>query len=246
MVKERRRSRLGRRRWLLSLALLGAVTVAFFLYATGYYRADEGALAAMESDDSVRVVQTDYGWLFDGPSDAAALIFYPGAKVEERAYAPLMRALAQRGLDTGLVQMPLRTALLDVGAAGDVMKAHDYPAWFIGGHSLGGYVATGYAADHPENLSGLVLLAAYPAKALPEDMPVLSLVGSRDGVINRKRLEGGRRFIPGRLKEVVIEGGNHAQFGSYGFQAGDGAATITAGDQRDETVRAILDWMKSL
>jgi hypothetical protein len=30
----------------------------------------------------------------------------------------------------------------------------------------------------------------------------------------------------------VIQGGNHAQFGNYGLQPGDGIATISAADQQ--------------
>ncbi len=39
---------------------------------------------------------------------------------------------------------------------------------------------------------------------------------------------------------VEIKGGNHAQFGSYGEQYGDGTAAIPAEEQRKITVDAIL------
>jgi hypothetical protein len=32
----------------------------------------------------------------------------------------------------------------------------------------------------------------------------------------------------------VIQGGNHARFGNYGLQPGDGTATISAADQQEQ------------
>ena len=66
--------------------------VAFGIYVSDYYRADETALAALNSDVTVAVTEWEYGWLFDDPSGNTALIFYPGAKVEETAYAPFLHA----------------------------------------------------------------------------------------------------------------------------------------------------------
>ncbi|MBR3689616.1 MAG: hypothetical protein IKL97_00750, partial [Eggerthellaceae bacterium] len=43
------------------------------------------------------------------------------------------------------------------------------------------------------------------------------------------------------VAELVIEGGNHAQFGSYGAQEGDGAAAISAEAQRDLTADFVAE-----
>ncbi|WP_256436434.1 alpha/beta hydrolase [Alkalibacter rhizosphaerae] len=42
---------------------------------------------------------------------------------------------------------------------------------------------------------------------------------------------------------VVIEGGNHAQFGNYGKQKGDPDATISSEVQQNITVEAIRDFL---
>jgi hypothetical protein len=47
--------------------------------------------------------------------------------------------------------------------------------------------------------------------------------------------------LPDEAKEVVIEGGCHSYFGSYGMQEGDGMPTITREEQLEETVEAILN-----
>ena len=43
--------------------------------------------------------------------------------------------------------------------------------------------------------------------------------------------------------EYVIKGGNHAQFASYGEQAGDGVASISSESQRNQTEKEILEFI---
>ena len=225
--------------WLLLLALV-ALLVAFVLYTGDYYRAGPTALAALESDIGVQVTETDWGWLFDGPAEDRALIFYPGAKVDTAAYAPLLHTLAAGGMDALLVDMPFHLAFFGMDRASGLMQAYDYAQWYVGGHSLGGAMAADYAARHGDALAGLVLCAAYPSKALPDGILEVSLYGTEDRVLNRDRLEKGRDYAPERLAELAIEGGNHAQFGDYGVQKGDGAARIDAQSQRQIAVDFIL------
>ena len=227
--------------WIIPLGLMLAATAAFLAYASVYYRADPHALDMLESDGDVQVSRTDYGWRFDGPGEEAALVFYPGAKVEETAYAPLLHGLAREGVDACLVKMPLRFAFLGIDSADAVMKRHDYARWIIGGHSLGGSMAVEYAARHPDRVDGVVLLGSYGQKALDESVFELSVYGTEDGLATRRDIEKNRAIAPPRYYEHAIQGGNHAQFGNYGIQSGDGAASVSAGDQQAETIRAILD-----
>jgi len=122
------------------------------------------------------------------------------------------------------------------------MAACPHDRWLLAGHSLGGAMAALWAAEHPGRLDGLVLLAAYPTRPLPEDLPVLVLYGSEDGVLNRTNLEKTASLLP--LDAVVrqLPGGNHAYFGSYGEQRGDGIATITPEAQWEWTA----EWIKRM
>ena len=217
--------------------LLAAVILAWCLYTADYYRADAAALQAMESND-IRITRTSYGWYFDGPSETDALVFYPGGKVEETAYAPLLSRLAEDGIDVFLVKMPFHLAVFGVNTAERVMKEHSFEKWYIGGHSLGGAMAAAFAGKH--DLEGVILLAAYPTG--PVEEAILLLYGSEDGVLNRERVSNAAEY--GSVEEHVLDGGNHAQFGNYGTQKGDGSPGITAEEQQDETVRLILDWME--
>ena len=103
-------------------------------------------------------------------------------------------------------------------------------------------MAAGYAAEHAEELSGLALLAAYSTKPLPEALPVLSVYGSRDGVLNLEKYEECRVNLPKTAEEYGIEGGNQAGFGWYGEQKGDGRAEITPQEQWRLTAAEIGRW----
>lgn len=229
-----------RKKRYIALVIVAALLAAFLAYTADYYRADAEAEAALASDAAVQVSRTGYGWLFDGPSDDSALIFYPGAKVEETAYAPLLHGIAAEGMDVCLVKMPFHLALFGLNKATDVMERYAYANWYIGGHSLGGAMAAEYAASHGDRLDGVILLAAYPTKALDNSLVEISIYGSEDTVLNMKKVVSGRSYAPANYAEFEIEGGNHAQFGSYGIQKGDGTAAITEDEQQRRTTELII------
>ena len=233
-----------RTRIILSVCL--TVLFAFggggYAYVSDYYHADETALEAMaHQTDSVQAKQDgDVIWFV--PEDpTAGLIFYPGGKVEYTAYTPLLRACAENGILCALVRMPGNLAVLDANAAHGLQQEHpEVTTWYIAGHSLGGAMAAGYAAAHEKAFDGLILLAAYSAKDLSQTtLRVLSVYGSEDGVMNRESYEKNRSNLPADTTEVVLDGGCHAQYGSYGPQDGDGVPTISDEEQIRQTAEAI-------
>ena len=224
------------------LAVLLVIGIGSYAYLSDYYHADEVALEAMAyQTDSVQAEQDgDVIWFV--PEDSTAgLIFYPGGKVENTAYAPLLRACAEQGILCALVQMPGNLAVLDANAADGLQQEHpEITTWYIAGHSLGGAMAAGYAAAHEKDYDGLILLAAYSTKKLTDTpLRVLSVYGSEDGVMNRESYEKNWSNLPADTSEVVLDGGCHAQFGFYGAQDGDGVPTITGEEQIRQTAEAI-------
>ena len=227
-------------------AVLILLSGAIIFYAADYYRAGDEANALL--DDSPALVEIFRGGVAIGSPDAdTGLIFYPGGKVEHTAYLPLLAQISEQGIFCVIVKMPLNLAVFDVNAANGIMK--QYPSissWFIGGHSLGGAMAASYADKFREQIDGLVLLAAYATADLADSgFPVLSIFGSEDGVLNREKLMESRSLMPPKYVEIEIVGGNHAQFGDYGVQAGDGQALISPAEQTEQTLAAIIDFIKN-
>lgn len=226
-------------------AALAAILVLVFAagclwYINDYYKSDVTMQQYFQDDSIVAMEETEYGLYMDGPGNESALIFYPGAKVEYTAYVPLLYQLAEKGVDIFLIKMPCNLAFFGQNKADDVIKKYEYEKWYLGGHSLGGAMAAYYAAEHPDDLEGLIFLAAYSTKDLQEDdFSVISLYGSEDGVLNMDKMEESRAYMPANYTEICIEGGNHAQFGDYGEQKGDGTASISRQEQQNQTVEAV-------
>ncbi|MBP3572475.1 MAG: alpha/beta hydrolase [Clostridia bacterium] len=238
--------------WITLSVILTAVialTAAVALYLGDYYRADLDALEAFVPAAPVVSEEWKDGTLItrpEGRDPIAGLIFYPGGKVEHTAYTPLMEALASEGILCVLVEMPFRLAVLDKNAAEGISEAFpEVEHWYMGGHSLGGSMAASYLSSHTEDFDGLILLGAYSTADLSgTELSVLSVYGSEDGVLNREKYAEYRPNLPEGFTETVIEGGNHAFFGAYGEQDGDGTATVTPAEQVRETVAAILSMLE--
>ena len=144
-----------------------------------------------------------------------------------------MKALAERNILCVLLQMNCNLAVLDINAAESIPEQHpEIAVWYIGGHSLGGSMAASYVSKHPEEFKGLALLASYSTTDLSGSvLQVISLFGTEDGVLNQEKYGKYRSNLPQDTVEISIEGGNHAYFGSYGNQEGDGNASITPRQQ---------------
>ena len=219
--------------------VIAAVIVVVLIYLSTYYHAEKVGRRQMESTWEVSLVHTKKGYLFDGPGNDKAIIFYPGAKVDIQAYSPVMRKLAAQGYDCFLEDPLFHLAFFDIGGAEYLMKTYEYKSWTLAGHSLGGVVAAANANKLGGAIDQVILLGSYPNKEIPDEVALLSIYGSKDGVLNMEKYEEKKSNWPKDQKEVIIEGGNHAQFGDYGEQKGDNPADITAQEQWDQTIAAI-------
>ena len=234
----------------LFIIILGIVTlilalfIAGVIYVSDYYHADDEAIDAfLPAYNAQTQTLSDGSLVFEPEKPKAGFIFYPGGKVEHEAYIPLMAALSSEDILCVLVKMPFNLAVLDVNAADGIKEQFpEVENWYIGGHSLGGAMAASYLDKNREDFCGLILLAAYSTADLSDtDLTVLSVYGSRDGVMDRDKYNEYRSNLPEGFNEVIIPGGNHAYFGMYGEQDGDGRATITNDAQIFYTMVKISD-----
>jgi pimeloyl-ACP methyl ester carboxylesterase len=138
-------------------------------------------------------------------------------------------------------------AFFDVNAAEPVFAAHpEIQHWAVGGHSLGGVASALFAKDHPE-IAGLVFWASYPAddSFKNSDIKVLSIYGTND-MAGMEKFDEVKKLLPQDTQFVVMEGGNHAQFGDYGPQPGDKIATISRIEQQKQIVEASVSFLHEL
>lgn len=240
-----------RRAWMITGGTTGAVFVIWSVFA---YRATPDAYAALESTSTVNVSAQDGYWRFEPQHGAdAGLLFFPGALVDPVAYAPIARAVAERGHTVLLVQVPRRGAFGGAESAELVARytralreattSGGPTRWVVGGHSRGGVISSNVARSHTDAIAGLVLIGT----SHPRDfslahvrIPVTQVYGTRDTIADVDKVIAARRNLPLSLEIVEIDGGNHSQFGSYGFQPGDWPATISRVEQRRLTVEAII------
>ncbi len=207
-----------------------------------YEKAYPDASISVKSDGSVEIRPKN------GVSDQkTGIIFYVGAGITPDAYIPLLASLAEEGYSCFAPKMTGNVASFKQNAAKDVMESNDeIESWYLAGHSLGGFTASGYVKKHADDVDGLIFLAAYTSADISDaGVPVLSVYGDRDGVLNRERYEKALAFCPDDFEEVIVKGGNHAQFGDYGLQPKDNEAQIDAEKQQSETVSAILAWIEN-
>ena len=230
------------------LLVIGLSVLGLTIWAETPLGPAPAALLALESDSQVTVTIDDL--ITFQPADiqpTTGFIFYPGARVDYRSYAAPLHAIAARGYLVALVRVPLNIAFFDIHAGDPVFALFPEIAhWAAGGHSLGGVASALFAKDRPE-IEGLIFWASYPAddSLKTSDIRILSIYGTRD-MGGMQVFEDKSSLLPADTQYVVIDGGNHAQFGDYGFQPGDNQATISAVEQQKQVVEASADFLHGL
>ena len=248
-----------RARWRLALAIPALIICTALVAVLAWarpFKATPTAAAAMRSENNVVVIDK-LGWYEMQPvgkdkagktvKPTAALVFVPGARVDPRAYAELLRPLAQAGNVVAVLKAPFGIALARSDQIEEVLRVHpEITNWAVGGHSLGGTAAASFADEH-EEVKALVLYASYPARPIERtDLKVLSISGSADGLATTADIDASKAHLPPDSLYVVIRGAVHSDFGDYGEQPGDGSRTIDHAAAQTEIQKATSDLLASL
>lgn len=219
------------------------------------FPADPIAVAAMRSSDSIRVADR-LTWYELAPTARDAqgvpirptvgLVFIPGARVDPRAYAHILRPVAAAGYLVAVVKPPLNVALPNSTGADVVLSNHpEIRRWVLGGHGAGGVAAASYAADH--QTTGLLLYGSAPTSSLPPNNLTATVIsGSADALTTPEEVAEARPRLPEATRYVEIVGGIHAYFGDYGEQPGDGVPTISRQEAQARIQQATIELMSSI
>lgn len=256
---ERQRARRASRRIALAVpTLFVCALLVAALAATRPLPAAPVAVAAMRSQSGIRVADR-LTW-FELTSTArtdddrvrrptTGLVFVPGARVDPRSYAHILRPLAEAGYLVVVLKEPLGLSVLDPGHPERAMRAHpEIAQWVVGGHSLGAVTAASFADATPvvdgARVAGLVLWASYPARRLDRaDLAITSVAAELDGLSTTAKVDAAKTKLPPDTTYVVVPGAVHSWFGDYGAQPGDGTPTGNreqAQAQVTEATRAVL------
>ncbi|EOL44306.1 alpha/beta hydrolase [Enterococcus caccae] len=231
--------------WIVGV-IVTLVIVGLFYIKTITYTPTTNAIAA-----SQKAIDEKGGLVFKGDTEKPTLIFYQGALVENTSYSIWAEKVAQAGFSVYLVKQPLNLAVFGQNKAEQVIRANHLTNYVIGGHSLGGVMASRFAAEqvNTTSLKGVFFLASYPdEKGSLSNFKgqVLSLTGSVDGVLNWQAYKQAKQYLPEQTIFQEITGGNHAGFGSYGEQKGDNPALINNDEQQEDVARQLIDWLNKV
>jgi dienelactone hydrolase len=233
--------------------VLTAVVVLLVVGLLGWLRPFEAgpdALAALGSDGSVSVrdTPTTIELAPVGTLPAVGLVFSPGARVDSRAYAALLRPIAEAGYLVVILKEPFGLAITQIDQAAEPIADHpEISSWAVGGHSLGGVSAASFAADNAATVAGLLLWASYPNGDLSNTtLQVESISGSNDGLTTPADIERSIAKLPPDTTFTVIDGGVHAFFADYGEQPGDGQPGIDRDAASAQIIRASTAFLARL
>lgn len=216
-------------------SLIFILILIFLIYSLNYYKADSTAIQILNNEN----IKIDHNsiTLYTKDKSDKGIIFYPGAKVEYTSYLPLLDKLTKKGYNCILVKMPFNFALFNHNIANKIIeKNQNIKTWYISGHSLGGAMASYYTSKNIDKIEGTILLGAYIYGDIPLEKSLV-IYGSNDLILNKDKLKNTKN-------EIVINGGNHSQFGNYGHQKGDGKAIISTEEQQNISVNLIDNFLK--
>ncbi len=147
---------------LIPSGFLLIVVVGGLIFLTQAYDPMQEALDALESTPDMTITNNKQ-WISFDPSNRSTgvgFIFYPGGNVKPESYSIIARGIAHNGSLVVIVKFPFDLAVFSPDRAGKVIDAFpEVSSWVIGGHSLGGLMASNYVYSNPNQFSGLILLS---------------------------------------------------------------------------------------
>jgi hypothetical protein len=251
MTRLSQRNRLWVRRiritgWTALTALLVTI-IGFLTWFHIVFPADRAATLEVYRDDRVTVTPGDGVVIMESSTVAptTGLLYFPGARVDPFSYLHPFVEVAASGTTVVIVKPLFNMALFDPRSFEELTSSTPgIDQWVIAGHSLGGVKAC-MEVDHP-HARALVLFASYCARDISAlNLTVTQVLGSTDGLINLEVSGAQASNLPITHTTLMISGANHASFGTYGPQPGDGIASLNRDEIREEVDKIMAEVFRS-
>ena len=224
----------------------GALFMLWLLYSMQAHHVDESLL---QSDYQVNYENKDDYYSYTPTVNYnEVLVFYPGALVQAKAYLPLCREIAKNNIKVYLIKMPWRQATIGYNIPKELnILSETSKTYILAGHSQGGKMAAQFVYENPSLIDKLILIGTTHPREISlanSKIPILKIYGSKDGIADEESILKNKSKLPEHSQFVNIEGGNHSQFGYYGFQLGDNCADIDRKQQHSETLKSIMEFIR--
>ncbi len=202
------------------------------------------------SNDLIMVVENNDRITFQSnkSKQAVELIFFPGGLTDPKAYAPLCKKIAERGYTCHIIKMSFRLPQRDYQK---IFRMFDLKSgnYVIGGHSQGGKMAAQFVYENPEFMKGLFLLGtSHPRDINLSNLPIptIKFYAQNDGLASVEEVLENKDKLPVTAKLILIEGGNHSQFGYLGALLMDDEADITLEEQQSTVLEKLINFLNEI
>lgn len=226
---------------LVIAAVFVVVFVGLWIYSMDSYKPLDAMYESIEQMDKSYIRTEDIDEItFTVDFPIKQVLIIPGGKVEPESYEYLAISLAINGYNVTIAKPLFNLAILTPNYYNRFLS--NSLDNVVIGHSLGGTVGS-IMSNSNHLVSYVVFLASYPIFDV-SDKETLIITAENDLVLDASKIEENKGFLNESYQYLSIAGGNHAQFGWYGNQKGDGQATIDTITQQDLIITEIISLLK--
>lgn len=226
-----------------------SLVTIFFIWNWNTFQSHNLPENTFSNSDIVNVIETDDQISFNSTSESVLeIIFFQGGLTDPRAYAPLCRKLAENGFTCHLIKMDWRLPQYDYQKVSKLFELNE-GNFIIGGHSQGGKMAAQFVYENPTVFKGLFLMGTSHPRDIDltnQNIPCIKLYAENDGLASVEEVMENKNKLPKQAKLILINGGNHSQFGYLGQLLMDSSPDISLEEQQKVSLDNLLTFITSI
>ena len=222
----------------------------FFIWNCNTFQSHSIPKNTFLNSDNVTVIETSDQISFKSKTSENKLevIFFQGGLTDPKAYAPLCRKIAENGFTCHLIKMDWRLPQYDYHKVSKLINLNE-GNYVIGGHSQGGKMASQFVYENPKVFKGLFLMGTSHPRDIDlsiQNIPCIKLYASNDGLASVEEVMENKSKLPKHSKLILINGGNHSQFGYLGKLLMDSSPKISLEEQQKQTYNNLIVFMNRI